>query len=250
VSLLKKIIGLLTLGVITLLVWAYPVFASRPRGLDDRGPLTKITFIHYRRAYAKPPGVGNKPGGGSSCYGFLASGAKWKTPETFWGNASGSSVPSSEFQNALNAGVAEWESNSPSNIFDGTAIMSSSAPYDPNSMDDKNVAVFGAYSNPGVIAVTTVWGYFYGPPKTRELVEWDMLFNTAGGWGWGDGEANPALMDLQNIATHELGHSAGMDDLYNTSCNLETMYGYSTEGEIIKRDLNAGDIAGIKALYK
>ena len=55
-------------------------------------------------------------------------------------------------------------------------------------------------------------------------------------------------IDFYNIATHELGHSVGMTDLYNF-CTEETMYGYATEGETKKRDLNAGDIAGINALY-
>jgi len=56
-------------------------------------------------------------------------------------------------------------------------------------------------------------------------------------------------MDTQNIATHELGHAAGMGDLYETTAALETMYGYSTEGETSKRDLYFGDIAGIQNLY-
>ena len=56
-------------------------------------------------------------------------------------------------------------------------------------------------------------------------------------------------MDLQNIATHELGHSAGMGDLYSGSCSTQTMFGYSGYGEIIKRDLATGDIQGIRKLY-
>lgn len=66
---------------------------------------------------------------------------------------------------------------------------------------------------------------------------------------WGDATTNPAVMDLQNIATHELGHGVGLGDLYDTVCIDETMYGYSTEGETSKRDLNAGDIVGIQELY-
>ena len=54
-------------------------------------------------------------------------------------------------------------------------------------------------------------------------------------------------MDLQNIATHEFGHAAGLDDYYQ--CDLETMYGYSYYGDIEKRDLYDGDIAGIQKLY-
>lgn len=56
-------------------------------------------------------------------------------------------------------------------------------------------------------------------------------------------------MDLQNIATHELGHGFGLADLYESNASEETMYGYSTEGEIKKRSLYSGDIAGIHDLY-
>lgn len=247
---MKKILSLITfLGFLSFLVWVFPVKAveERPKGLDDKGPLTKITFIHYKKNPAKPAGGGNK--GGSICYAFLANGAKWKTTENYLINPTNSKLDNSFVQSAIDQGVAEWEKYGGGNIF-GTSTVDSSAVYDDSKTDGKNVAAFGAYPDPGVIAVTNVWGYFYGPPKTRELVEWDMLFNTGGGWDWGDATSNSALMDLQNIATHELGHSAGMNDLYTTSCNLETMYGYSTEGELIKRDLNSGDIAGIKALYK
>jgi len=33
------------------------------------------------------------------------------------------------------------------------------------------------------------------------------------------------------------------------NCLLETMYGYSDCGEIIKRDLYSGDVLGIRELY-
>lgn len=47
----------------------------------------------------------------------------------------------------------------------------------------------------------------------------------------------------RDIVTHELGHGIGLADIYD--CELETMYGYSTEGDIIKRDLYDGGIAGL-----
>ena len=65
----------------------------------------------------------------------------------------------------------------------------------------------------------------------------------------GDADVDPSIMDLDNIVTHELGHSLGLGDLYQAECSLETMYGYGVEGEIQKRDLNAGDVAGISSLY-
>jgi len=106
----------------------------------------------------------------------------------------------------------------------------------------------------GVIAVCIVWGYFTGPPSTRRIVEFDIMFDTDFNWGCaGDtnetGLGDTSFMDLQNIATHELGHGVGLGDLYITEASDETMYGYSTEGETKKRTLYIGDIAGIQELY-
>jgi hypothetical protein len=66
---------------------------------------------------------------------------------------------------------------------------------------------------------------------------------------WGDAALSPEVMDIQNIATHELGHCAGMGDVYEGLAAEETMYGYSENGELKKRDLYTGDIAGITKLY-
>lgn len=217
-----------------------------PSGLKDKGPLTKITFIHYKKGYGKPAGVGKEKG--TTCYAFLAKGARWKTTEGYEINPTNNDSLKSDFiQNVFNLAADEWDRRVIFPIF-GANTINSEAVYRTDIVDDHNVAIFGSYPDPNVIAVTTVWGYFYGPPGTRQLIEWDMFLND--NFSWGDATQNQNLMDLQNIVTHELGHSAGMDDLYNAACSLETMYGYSTEGEIIKRDLNLGDIKGIQELYR
>jgi len=248
---MKKIIGI---GVFILMVlagvWSTKAMAKenkRPSGLEGKGPLSKITFIHRRKGYGKPPWAGGGKDKTSSCYGFLARGAKWKTIENYFVNPSNSGLKKSFVNQAFENSVGEWEEYG-GNIF-GDRTTDDKVVYDGEMWDGNNVAAFGFNLDSNVIAVTTIWGYFYGPPKTRELVEWDMLFNA--NFPWGDAEdSTEIVMDLQNIATHELGHSAGMNDLYETSCNLETMYGYSDYGETIKRFLNAGDIAGIQELYK
>lgn len=55
--------------------------------------------------------------------------------------------------------------------------------------------------------------------------------------------------DLDTVVLHELGHAAGLDDLYNTACLNNVMYGYVAEGEV-KTVLANGDMAGIQKLYK
>ncbi|KKS96069.1 MAG: hypothetical protein UV73_C0012G0097 [Candidatus Gottesmanbacteria bacterium GW2011_GWA2_43_14] len=217
-----------------------------PKGLADRGPLTRIKFIHYRKALAKPSSPGNSKKQ-NSCFSYLGSGAKWRTEEDYLVNFSGSGLDETAVLDAVTKGESEWEKYGSQNIF-GQGRADASAIYS-DDFDGQNVLAFGNYPDAGVIAVTSVWGYFSGPPGKRELVEWDMLLNTGSSWQFGDALSDSSKMDLQNITTHELGHSAGMGDLYSLSCDQETMYGYSAEGEIIKRDLNQGDIAGISSLY-
>ncbi len=215
----------------------------------DRGPLTKKVFIHYRNPNARPdkpvkPTKPSKDEEGS--YTYLSNGLKWRSVEDFIVKPY---IAPIGFADAVAAGMNEWEKYVDVEIF-GDVILDEDNEYrvDLSTADGDNVFAFDELSDDNIIAVTYVWGYFYGPPKTREIVEADMIFNTA--FFWGDAEVDTDVMDVLNIATHELGHVAGMGDLYDTTATRETMYGYSREGDIEKRDLYYGDIAGIQNLYK
>ena len=118
-------------------------------------------------------------------------------------------------------------------------------------MNGKNEISFGNYDQAGVIAVCRMW-VTRGKPSERRILEFDILFDTD--FDWGDATVDPGLMDLQNIATHELGHGmAGLDDIYDASWDYLTMYGYSSEGDTAKRSIEGtattGDIGGLKANY-
>lgn len=243
---MKRFINLTTFILVFSLILISPYTVSA-KVKNPKGPLSRITFIHYKRANAKPDWAGNGKNKDATCYTFLAKNAKWKVNEQYLINPSNTDGLSESFvYNSITTGVSEWE-NYGGNIF-GDAVIDKSATYITSRTDDKNTVSFGSYSDNNVIAVTSVWGYFSGRPNNREIVEWDMLFNEY--WSWGNAEVNSSLMDLLNIATHELGHSAGLGDIYETLCQLETMYGYSSNGDISKRDLNVGDIDGIEKLYK
>jgi hypothetical protein len=94
--------------------------------------------------------------------------------------------------------------------------------------------------------VTNVWGYFRGPPRTREIIEWDMILDDVD-FGWST-SGDAGKMDVWNIVAHEVGHALGMGHP-ESSCAEETMYAYASNGETKKRTLNAGDEAGIAKLY-
>ena len=63
----KKVQKGLGLALFLFLVLISPSLVwGRVKGIEDRGPLTKKTFIHYKRGFAKPPcaGGGGKGGAG------------------------------------------------------------------------------------------------------------------------------------------------------------------------------------------
>ncbi len=211
------------------------VIAAPEKAIDNSPVLEKYIFIHYKKGFAKPGGVGAKQ---PACYAFLSKDTKLKAVKDF------TISPDLDAAVIWTSG-SEWDSHTSTALF-GTYSVDATANWDSTAPDGRNEFSFGNYPQAGVIAVTVVWGYFSGPPQTREIIEFDVMFDTD--YTWGDAALNPAVMDLQNIATHEIGHGAGLADLYN-SCTEETMYGYSAAGETKKRDLNRGDIAGLQKLY-
>lgn len=232
-----------------------PVIALGAATDPQSGNLVEgFAIVRYRDTDAKPDGggAGNGHGGGgkptSSCYGFLASGAKWKAVEPWVMNPANIDALDAAFAFSNMAGnVAKWESAAGADVLGAGSSTSDLLAADTTAPDGVNEVYFGAIADPGVIGVTIVWGIFGGPPRNRELVEWDQVYDDVD-FDWAsDGSAS--AMDFENIATHELGHTFGLADLYTGECAEETMYGYAAEGETNKRDLATGDIAGISSLY-
>lgn len=216
-----------------------------------------IAFVHPRDNAAKPdnPGGGKgKNGGGdttttSNCYAVIAKGAKWKVVEDYMVDPTNISGMSDLFvEQQLDTAVSAWNAQLGGPVF-GARVDGAVDGADQDAPDDKNEITFGAIEDPGVIAVTITWGIFSGAPRFRELVEWDQVYDDDGDYVWGDADTNTSVMDLLNIAAHEVGHAAGLGHP-DLTCTEETMYAYALEGERKKRDLNDGDIAGIKDLYQ
>lgn len=206
-------------------------------------------IIHYKdkQKSARPAG---KPGGSgiSSCYGFLAKGAKWKNVEPWIVNASNvRGLDGVAVFNFLSGGIAKWENAAGADVLGDGILTSDILLADMTSPDNKNEVYFANVSTQNAIAVTIVWGIFSGPIFQRALVEWDQVYDDVD-YDWSlTGEAGK--MDFDNIATHELGHSVGMADIYDSGCGEVTMYGYAAYGETKKQTLEPADILGVSALY-
>ena len=200
-------------------------------------------FIDDRKANSHKPNhnpgeKGDKSGKDSStCYALFAKGASWKTTEPY---ITGSGVNLALTETSLNS----WDSEVSFNIF-GTGASGATDGADDVSPDGKNEVMFENLGATNTIAYAIVWGRFGGPPSQRELVEWEVVFNSDYDWSE-TGEANN--MDYQNIATHEFGHALGLTHPDST-CTEETMYAFASFGETKKQTLEAGDIVGVNKLY-
>ena len=105
----------------------------------------------------------------------------------------------SESSNAITAAMQTW-TNVPNKNF--TFVYNGST-NSTAGQDGKNIVCFGAITDAGVLAVNTFWFY----SATGIIIESDIKFNTNYAWGT---DESPDKYDVQNVATHELGHSLSL----------------------------------------
>ena len=219
-------------GAVKLADDVYSLGTRNVNGLHVQG----LAFVHR----ARQGGQGKK---GGSCFTYLARETRWLAAESWL--VDDSEAPISGMASLMATDVGTWESSAGADIFGNGSVDRG---YDAviTDLDDRNGAEFAPIADEGVIAVTYTWGIFGGPPQGRQLVEWDMVFDSDS-FAWSTSGAADA-MDFRNIDTHELGHAMGLGHP-SGSCTEETMYAFASLGETKKRDLNTGDVQGIDGLY-
>lgn len=178
----------------------------------------------------------------SSCYAIFG---KWsRTPVNYVINPTSSQgLSSGSITSSISAAAETWDSAVSKNLF-GDAYGTNNNIHS-GTYDGSNVIDFGPYGSANVIAVTSIWYNTW----TKQIYEFDMRFNEAFTWGNAATNSNPTLMDIRDIATHELGHGVGLKDLYSSTCSQATMYGYASYRETKKSTLETGDINGIRQIY-
>ena len=141
---------------------------------------------------------------------------------------------------ALQAAMQTWtDVPSSSFVFVYSGITENTA---HGANDGKNIITFGPMGTNGTLAENRFWFY----TLSGELIDSDIKFNTSYSWATDGGTGS---FDIQNVGTHELGHSLSLGDLYNSADADKTMYGYASSGENKKRTLHQDDIDGITYLY-
>jgi hypothetical protein len=210
--------------------------------VDPVRGIAKAEFIHYDKGQQKNTRTSSPLIGSGSCWSTFAT---WDSslPVNYVINpTNGQGLSDVQIGSAISTSAETWDAATGRELFNDVYTFDGSVRY--GRFDGKNSIVFGK-AKPRIIAVTATW-YNTG---TGQIYEFDMKFNTYYRWGNVDTNTYPYLMDIQNIATHELGHGVGMDDIYAGGCTDVTMYGYGNFRETYARDLAGADIEGLLSIY-
>lgn len=184
----------------------------------------------------------------------IVNGAGWKLPATWTYRLNTSSVPSSVGSINLpliaSNAYGVWQ-----NVAEGQVsfIKGSDTTVNKAQYDGQNIITWGRASGSS-LAVSYIW---YSSGIATEV---DTIMNNRFSWKWSNPDtwtttpagttcAYQGVYDAQNILTHELGHTMGLDDEYTDDFQDNTMYGYGSTTETKKDSLTAGDILGIQNLY-
>ncbi|MFC1921373.1 hypothetical protein ACFLYQ_06600 [Chloroflexota bacterium] len=249
--------------LILLLTSVSSVMAARPDNNPGKGApkLDKIVFVHYPKGQAAKGGIPGapeiKPGGGGKVW-YKYQGIHWEDsalPVSYVISADFST----EYSDAVRASFQVWEDDPESYIDFGevypffTGLPSSLI--GDGSTNERNEVGYAPLNDiyPNAIAVTMIWYDSAGI-----IYEVDMAMNSQLPWSQtalpegadpDDYTGDMDSYDFQNIATHEVGHWLLLGDLYAPPSSEQTMHGYGSLGELKKRSLESGDIAGLREAY-
>ena len=164
---------------------------------------------------------------------------KWNTNDAaYYINTSGGPADSLA---AIQAAMQTWTDVSTSSFNFNYGGTTSSTAY--GTMDGTNIICFGTITTTGTVGQNSYWYY----TDSGQLIDSDIKLNTYH-YSWvTDGSING--FDVQNVTTHELGHSLSLEDLYSIADTEKTMYGSTEYGETKRRTLEQDDIDGITYLY-
>lgn len=197
-------------------------------------------------------------------YAYVYSGYRWPDPAMGEGyrinpNCTDPNVGTDQhIIDAIGAGARAWMNEGNANftfnyIGDTTAVLPNDGnPQGGGIYNNSNEIMFVQasqnywYFQPpqdNIIAVTWTW---YSTPSNL-IFEDDMAFNDGNFVFSAFEEPQGNEMDVWNIAAHEFGHYLMLYETWNIWD--ATMYGYSANGQTIKRDLHPDDVAGIQYIY-
>jgi hypothetical protein len=150
-------------------------------------------------------------------------------------------ISSTAYLNAIRAAYKTWSDVSCS-YYAASDQGTVNLPWgDHNDFVNSNVFTSGWPSNYSQQALGITWTQYYS--NSGKITDADTHYNPSYQW---DTTGSPYKVDVQAVATHEIGHQLGLD---HSQYQDATMFYATGQGDTSQRSLHSDDIAGICYLY-
>jgi hypothetical protein len=169
----------------------------------------------------------------------LFAGAKQDGMSLLLDNSYAPAAVSSSAPGAVTRSLGTWDAVIPGSYF--SVQQTSAAPKRP-ARDGVNVIGWARLVPRNTLAAA----WTYTDAATGRVLEADIFFNTSQSWGVLSGCNSVSSFDVENVGTHEVGHILGLEHV-SDAAKMATMYPSAPAGEVKKRTLTAGDVAGATA---
>jgi Matrixin/Carboxypeptidase regulatory-like domain len=180
--------------------------------------------------------------------------AHWNSPPQWRINTATNgnvTVTGTDITSVTAASFATWESApNVSGVVSGITQGSPTSIAAHSDTDGVNLVCFVCTGDFGSGGDTLAITYTSFNDASGQMMDADMLFNPAANFIGGSASCpsnpaagSPACVDLQTVATHEIGHFIGLDHSAVTSA---MMYPFAPD---VEHDLSSDDVAGISKIY-
>jgi hypothetical protein len=181
--------------------------ALPPAVLSSQSEFAQVEYTIIVEGYAKPPGVPGKDK--TTADRIMLREYITNTPVTLTAyTTNNEGISGSEFSQVIGAAVETWDKATNAELSVDTIETKTGS---GRVAGDYINSVYFADLDTGDIAMASVWYV----RSTREILDCDIQFNTD--FVWGDASVDKTKMDLQNIATHELGHFFNLADIHDST---------------------------------
>ncbi|TKJ36254.1 MAG: hypothetical protein CEE38_12630 [Planctomycetes bacterium B3_Pla] len=236
------LVGLLVLLAVAPAIPAGGKAAEKAQGAADKdakGPpeIETVTFVNIPY-WSSPPWYPDECDENADTYRLVMGGIRWADD-----NPQVACVvytlgaPTGAFA-AVTPAFVTWDGATTAGIY-GSISENAVNPPPGIAADETNTISWGTIDGPGGTIAMTSFSFW---PHTKELVEFDLIFDKDEDW-------TTTGFDIQGVATHELGHTLVLDDLRSPRDGALTMHAYTWPGDTWKQTLGSGDIRGIRAIY-
>ena len=171
-------------------------------------------------------------------FGYATGGAAWPQGDVlYYVNASNRDVSNTAARTAVRQGADAWSNQSDASV---RLVYAGSTSASTVGYDQTNNVFFRNDSNGGAIASSYRW-WSGSTLLDSDIVFWDGSHTFFTGTS---GCSNGAY--IEDIATHEFGHSLGLDHSDVSGATMRAKY---SNCSTTQRSLAADDIAGVESLY-